>query len=205
MSLFSMYVESAAVVLSGAACRWTATEIRARRLRSEVSRLQHDAVTGLPTRSVWESTACARLDSCPENTVIALVDLDSFKAINDNYGHRSGDIVLQVMGHRLNKIGVRDGVARIGGDEYGLILSNDISGLKSAIGSTSTLITLPGGRPIHVGFSIGHVTGSELSTRSLSEALETADKRLYEHKHKQNAQQVGTPNASLIRSPAETR
>lgn len=85
-----------------------------------------DPLTGLPNRHVFDD----RLDhlirvSKRENLtfLIGILDMDGFKAINDNLGHQAGDDVLKVVASRLASV-VRDSdtVARIGGDEFVLLL-----------------------------------------------------------------------------------
>lgn len=97
-----------------------------RRAREEAHSLaRHDELTGLPNRrqfleqlNDWK----ARLGQ-NEKCAVFLIDLDDFKPINDLYGHRLGDEVLRTTATRLKKIvGDRALVARIGGDEFGILL-----------------------------------------------------------------------------------
>ncbi len=89
-------------------------------------RALHDPLTGLANRALLEDrakAAMARARRQKDKVVIALLDLDHFKPINDQLGHHIGDKVLQVVARRLETT-VRDSdtVARIGGDEFVLIL-----------------------------------------------------------------------------------
>jgi len=84
----------------------------------------HDELTGLVNRAVFvRSTDTALAGSDPERTVVALVDLDDFKTINDHLGHTVGDALLRAVAQRL-LAGVRpqDIVARLGGDEFAVLL-----------------------------------------------------------------------------------
>ena len=88
----------------------------------------HDPLTGLPNRGLFEQRldlAIQRATRHQANTAVMFIDLGKFKSINDNYGHIVGDEVLIEAGSRL-KSAVRgtDTVARIGGDEFVLILEN---------------------------------------------------------------------------------
>jgi diguanylate cyclase (GGDEF)-like protein/PAS domain S-box-containing protein len=88
----------------------------------------HDALTDLPNRKLAMERLVAALASarCDQKQVaVMFVDLDGFKAVNDSYGHDTGDQLLKETAQRL-KCGVRDidTVSRIGGDEFLVILNN---------------------------------------------------------------------------------
>jgi len=86
----------------------------------------HDALTGLPNRTLLLDHLRAALVTCrPDERVgIVFVDLDHFKAINDTHGHAAGDAVLRATAERLNRL-VRHGdlAARLAGDEFVLVLT----------------------------------------------------------------------------------
>jgi diguanylate cyclase (GGDEF)-like protein len=93
----------------------------ARRPRSSLL----DTLTGLPTRLHFESrlhAAAKKSDAGGSPLAVLFIDLDGFKPVNDNYGHRSGDRVLEQVGQRLQAL-VRgnDVAARVGGDEFLLL------------------------------------------------------------------------------------
>jgi diguanylate cyclase (GGDEF)-like protein len=82
-------------------------------------RAEFDCMTGLANRSVFEG----RLAELPETGALVLVDLDGFKAINDTHGHAVGDACLQEAARRLREVcHGADLVARIGGDEFAVLL-----------------------------------------------------------------------------------
>lgn len=86
----------------------------------------YDTLTGLPNRRMFDdrlSLALANGKRYGEIIAVIFIDLDGFKKINDTMGHEAGDIVLQHIGGRL-KICIRDSdtVARMGGDEFMIIL-----------------------------------------------------------------------------------
>jgi diguanylate cyclase (GGDEF)-like protein len=88
--------------------------------------LLHDALTGLPNRTLFRDrieqaiTAGRRADV---TSAVMLIDLDHFKEINDTLGHHAGDRLLEEVAHRLQEsLGGRDTVARLGGDEFGVLL-----------------------------------------------------------------------------------
>ena len=97
-------------------------------LEAEIHRLAYyDHLTNLPNRRLfWDTLNDQILHAQKEQTAIAVcfVDLDGFKPINDNWGHRIGDRVLQEVGNRLaSVIRTHDSIARFGGDEYVLLLN----------------------------------------------------------------------------------
>jgi diguanylate cyclase (GGDEF)-like protein len=87
---------------------------------------QYDTLTGLPNRSLFEQRATAALELARRNgaaIAIAVLDLDRFKEINDTLGHRNGDEVLTELARRLAAAAGPDmTVARLSGDEFGLVL-----------------------------------------------------------------------------------
>ncbi len=86
----------------------------------------HDQLTGLPNRTLFNDRLrqlLARADRTGRPLAIAYIDLDGFKQVNDQHGHDAGDQLLAVLARRLLHV-VREGdtVARIGGDEFAVIL-----------------------------------------------------------------------------------
>jgi diguanylate cyclase (GGDEF)-like protein/PAS domain S-box-containing protein len=86
----------------------------------------HDGLTDLPNRTLFndrlgQALAVARRSGNP--LAVLLMDLDSFKEINDTLGHHSGDALLEDLGQRLEAcIRAGDTVARLGGDEFGFLI-----------------------------------------------------------------------------------
>lgn len=100
--------------------------------RASFERIQHlahyDALTHLPNRSLLNDHIDLAIAGAKRNrTVFAVIflDLDHFKAVNDNFGHHAGDILLQEVGRRLLKcVRETDTVSRLGGDEFVILLNN---------------------------------------------------------------------------------
>ena len=102
---------------------------RLRDSKASLERLAfHDRLTGLPNRALlYDRLAVAISLAMRHRRKVALLflDLDGFKAINDQHGHQAGDAVLKVVASRLEAV-VRssDTVARLGGDEFALVLGD---------------------------------------------------------------------------------
>jgi diguanylate cyclase (GGDEF)-like protein len=97
------------------------------RLLRQLDDLAHtDALTGLLNRRAWQvelDLGLARAQRTEEPVSVALVDIDSFKAINDVHGHHRGDLLLVDIARRWAGIlGPDDMLARIGGDEFAVLL-----------------------------------------------------------------------------------
>ncbi len=90
--------------------------------------VNHDALTGLPNRVLFDDRLKNGIDKAKKNGSILAVfflDLDHFKSINDSLGHDVGDEVLQSVAHRLSKIlRNNDTLARLGGDEFTIIMED---------------------------------------------------------------------------------
>lgn len=87
---------------------------------------QHDALTGLPNRSLFAECLEQALDTARpgERLAVMIVDLDGFKEVNDTLGHHTGDAILQEVATRLAPLAQgTDLVARLGGDEFAVLLS----------------------------------------------------------------------------------
>ncbi|MGB8179126.1 MAG: GGDEF domain-containing protein [Acidimicrobiales bacterium] len=143
----------------------------------------HDALTNIANRRTFDSAlqaSCVRSSRYGWAFTLVLADLNGFKAINDSLGHAIGDDLLRQFGLAMRR-SVRSGdvAARIGGDEFAVILSNadghDSSGftdrLRSHLGSAREL----------VGFTIGTASSPRDSTDP-AELFRIADARLYEKK-----------------------
>jgi len=97
----------------------------------------HDSLTGLPNRALFldrvsQAIRIARREGHP--LTILIVDLDRFKDVNDTLGHHLGDVLLQLVGQRLEgTLRDSDTIARLGGDEFAILLTK-------VAGTTSTLM-----------------------------------------------------------------
>ena len=118
-----------------------------------------------------------------------MCDLDYFKRINDNYGHLQGDKVLQFVANLLmDSVRPQDITARIGGEEFVLLLSNTHSEAARLVAERIRLslssfdrITTEGMLPESVTISMGIYTATTLPVTA-EECVERADKAMYEAK-----------------------
>lgn len=125
----------------------------------------HDSLTGLVNRATlvdWLDRAIARLARHPGGLVVAFMDVDNFKDVNDAYGHACGDEVLVELASRLAaQMRPEDVVARFGGDEFVAIFGDLSDPLDAAQGMAErlhSLVTEPvrvNGEDLHMTLSIG--------------------------------------------------
>ena len=159
------------------------------RARAEY-RAQHDELTGLPNRRLFEDRAeLAFRDARRDETKAAVLflDLDRFKAINDGLGHSIGNQLLQGVAKRLSAV-VReiDTVARFGGDEFTVLVggvesTDDVAELARGILDLFARPFAVGGRELHTSTSVGVALfpddGEDLDT-----LLKNADIAMYRAK-----------------------
>ena len=166
------------------------TELK--RLQEQVEYMaRHDQLTGLPNRFLFQDRlAQALVQSKRRKAQFALLylDLDEFKAVNDSFGHEAGDTLLSVVGQRLLRcVRESDTVARMGGDEFTVVLS-DIEGAENASHVAGLIVealgqpiaTLPG-QTTTIGASIG-ITLYPQDGQDAALLLAKADRALYQAK-----------------------
>ncbi len=151
-------------------------------------RVSHDEMTGLLNRTglmVHVAGAVARARRTGTPSLLISLDLDGFKAINDTHGHPAGDEVLQIVSERLrDAIRVTDAAARVGGDEFNLVLPEiaDLVTARRVAERIRQRLADPiaiGDREVHVGSSLGLVFVDGRATGSLARLLAAADRAMY--------------------------
>jgi diguanylate cyclase (GGDEF)-like protein len=145
----------------------------------------HDALTGISNRRSFDdalAAACARSRRYGWEFTLALLDLDRFKQFNDTRGHSQGDVLLGMVGQSL-RAGLRAGdvAARVGGDEFALIVEGWGVNAVAAIVHRLDRRLRGEGDAAPVGFSVGVAFAPNDSTDP-SELYQIADARLYEAK-----------------------
>jgi diguanylate cyclase (GGDEF)-like protein len=149
-------------------------------------RAYHDALTGLANRHMLQQrlTACVTEAAGLGSFVLLLVDLDGFKGINDTLGHSAGDQVLREVAHRLETaVGTRGLAARMGGDEFAIVLNLGSTGRDA---HQLAVELLEGahkpfsidGQPTDIAFSIG-IAVAPGDGNSADQLLKNADLALY--------------------------
>jgi diguanylate cyclase (GGDEF)-like protein len=114
--------------------------------RAELEQKMHDMahyddLTGLENRPLFLKNLQKTINN-EENAAVAFLDLDNFKPVNDHYGHDTGDFVLITIANRLRQVLTKeDTCARIGGDEFILLLQN-VSNKKVCLERLNCLIKL---------------------------------------------------------------
>ncbi|HUG13838.1 MAG TPA: EAL domain-containing protein [Thermomicrobiales bacterium] len=152
----------------------------------------HDALTGLPNRSLFVDRlehALGRARRERSTVAVLFLDLDNFKVVNDSLGHRAGDQLLLEMADRLRQcIRPGDTVARLGGDEFTVLLEG-ITGVADAIRVAQRIIEQSlslvsiGDQPISVSSSIG-IALSSSEPRLADDLIRDADTAMYEAKRR---------------------
>ncbi|RKS75548.1 diguanylate cyclase (GGDEF)-like protein [Motilibacter peucedani] len=173
------------VTVTFALARFTLAIGEQARAQRELARVaDRDPLTGLANRRVLLDRVSAALSS-GAGVLVLYLDLDGFKAVNDEYGHSAGDAVLGAVAERL-RAGVRphDLVARMGGDEFVVLCEDldptDVDGLVERLRRSVSEPVLLGGVPVRVGVSIGTAGGVGSDGEHLlltADAAMFADKR----------------------------
>lgn len=192
------YIQARARIYSDAAGKpvrlvGTNEDITERRALLDKLELQanQDYLTGLSNRRHFMEQGeieLARVQRYGEALSAFMLDIDYFKNINDTYGHKAGDIVLQKLGQLLREtLRTVDIIGRIGGEEFAILLPEtdlqeaaEIAERLREIVASSDVI-LEAGLPLHFTVSIGVATLTEKGI-NLDILLSLADKALYHAK-----------------------
>jgi diguanylate cyclase (GGDEF)-like protein len=151
----------------------------------------HDILTDLPNRALLEerlTLAIARCQRTPTMLAVLFIDLDGFKAVNDNFGHDMGDYLLIDIAKRfLACVREPDTVARLGGDEFVILLElQKVEDINVPLKRICTLVNEPivvDGKVLKVSPSIG-ITIYPLDPSDSDGLIRHADQAMYQAKQK---------------------
>ena len=190
--------------------RHVATSLERGRLQSDlrhISDLQeklrhqalHDALTGLPNRSLFLDRASTALELARRSgawPAVFYLDLDGFKPVNDTYGHEAGDRLLQAFAARLHTcLRAADTAARLGGDEFAVLVHGpiDADGVARVVerirAELARPVDLGDGRQATVGASIG-VAIADGDTGDVDALVRRADAAMYDAKRARDGRWV---------------
>ena len=180
LRLLSLLSDQAAVAISNAS------------LHQMISRQAYsDTLTGLPNRRALDERLEEEVTAARRNNysfAVIMMDLDGFKAVNDTYGHAVGDDVLRlVFSQMAHGVRTTDFLARYGGDELALIISQtetssaQIVAEKILEGMRRIKFRLPDGKRLRLGIS-GGIALFPVHARAGPDLLRAADAALYHAK-----------------------
>ncbi len=172
-------------------CTQVAAAVERKRAEAHLLHIAtHDPLTDLPNRALFHDRfkmALGRAQRDNEYLALLYLDLDNFKEINDSLGHEAGDVMLREVAARLNaSVRQSDTVARIGGDEFTILLI-DISGpdsLQDIVRNLEKTIEKPFavyGNLLRVSVSIGYALYPDHGVTS-DQLFRHADTRMYSAK-----------------------
>jgi diguanylate cyclase (GGDEF)-like protein len=141
-----------------------------------------DVLTGLRTRALLEQEAGEAL--ADPSSVLALVDIDHFKRINDQHGHLRGDAVLRAVAQRIMNVLIAlpesTRAYRYGGEEFvvlGPLTATILEQLRSAVADSDC-----DGLPVTISVGAARAHESNAGRRGLADVFSIADERLYRAK-----------------------
>lgn len=170
-----------------------------------------DALTGLANRRSFELALARELDRVARNGEPALLltlDIDHFKAVNDTHGHGAGDLVIKAVAKALlDSVRPMDLVARVGGEEFSIILPNCPSPFGETVAERirrrveSTGVQVAPGLTLNVTVSIGGAFAPQWVRSTPQLWIERTDQQLYRAKaHGRNLVRLEPSAVSLVSS-----
>ncbi|WP_044873411.1 GGDEF domain-containing protein [Pseudomonas sp. LFM046] len=159
-------------------------------LEAQRQKALHDPLTGLPNRAAWNERLdieMARQQRYGGELLLAVIDIDHFKRINDGFGHLAGDKVLKIIAGELSRrVRKTDFIARFGGEEFVLLLpATPAEGGQQLLESLRSVVEACPfhfkGERVSITFSAGLTP--MIAGESSDTAFQRADEALYRAKH----------------------
>ncbi len=149
----------------------------------------HDSLTALANRALFKDRvehALQRRNLQPRSVAVLFLDLDRFKEVNDSLGHACGDLLLVQVADRLRScVGRGDTVARVGGDEFAVLIEDAGDGVAELVAERMTEALrgafLVDGQQIHIRGSVGIAPG-DAGVEGADQLLRNADLAMYRAK-----------------------
>ncbi len=184
----------ATVTAFGVYVQWSLARLH--KAHEEIQHLAlHDSLTGLPNRLLFYDRLAQALAQAKRRSGklgLLMLDLDSFKEVNDSLGHHVGDLLLRSIGERISGISrSSDTVARWGGDEF-VVMLLDITTVEGAVRASDKIRAgleepfVIDGHVLRVVCSIGVATYPD-DAEAANSLLRAADAAMYRAKRKPGA------------------
>ena len=175
-----------------------------------------DALTGLANRRAFELALSREVDRVArsgEPALLLALDIDHFKRVNDTHGHAAGDQVIQTVARALaESVRPMDLVARVGGEEFAIILPSCASAFGQTVAERvrrrverMPAALLPGGQEVRVTVSVGGAFAPQWVRSTPALWLERADQQLYRAKDQGRNLVCLEPTAQSVVSNEEKR
>lgn len=172
-----------------------------------------DALTGLANRRSFELALAREIDRVAragEPALLLALDIDHFKSVNDTHGHASGDLVLKAVANALlDCVRPMDMVARVGGEEFAIVMPNCPATFGEAVAERvrrrieAMPVSIGLSQRIHVSVSIGGAFAPQWVRSSPTLWIERADIQLYRAKAQGRNRVCLEPSAVSVVSAEE--
>ena len=202
-------IHAAFIALAGVAgiTTWRLNENvrdRMRAAQNELARISEtDSLTGLANRRKMMIDLERFFSSHPEESVLAMFDLNWFKSYNDTFGHPAGDALLGRLAKRFAEaVGERATAYRLGGDEFCMVAPCGEDD-QAALIATAAAALSEHGQAFRITASYGSVL-IPAEASSPSEALQLADQRMYTRKHSARPSAISQSKGVLLQTVFES-
>jgi diguanylate cyclase (GGDEF)-like protein len=165
-------------------------------LKQNLYLADHDELTGLPNRRLFESRLGIALSRARQKGVrvaILAIDLDGFKSVNDRFGHRAGDLALQDVVRRFAScVRSNDTLARTGGDEFCVVVERPVihdaaASIAQRLKESLLAPANVSGEKVQLGASVGIAVFPD-DAETLDQLCSLADQRMYAAKRETQLQ-----------------